>query len=191
MSDDTPERAGEPSPVPSRTYVTGDAYGAMPPRTPPTPARASLPMFLTGVVLIVATSVMGWQFFHRDAGYAAWWWGGYLLALGLWRGAWTRYSAARAETRLPLGGGGFAVVLVGEIGGQDEVHAARYFQEHMSKPVVGFMAGVTAPPGRRMGHAGAIVGGEDDTAAAKIRKLEAAGIPVARVISEVATLLPA
>lgn len=84
-----------------------------------------------------------------------------------------------------------AVVLVGEIGGQDEVHAARYFQEHMSKPVVGFMAGVTAPPGRRMGHAGAIVGGEDDTAAAKIRKLEAAGIPVARVISEVATLLPA
>lgn len=93
--------------------MTGDAYGAMPPRTPPTPARASLPMFLTGVVLIVATSVMGWQFFHRDAGYAAWWWGGYLLALGLWRGAWTRYSAARAETRLPLGGGGFAVVLVG------------------------------------------------------------------------------
>jgi succinyl-CoA synthetase alpha subunit len=84
-----------------------------------------------------------------------------------------------------------AVVLVGEIGGQDEVHAARYFQEHMSKPVVGFMAGVTAPPGRRMGHAGAIVGGENDTAAAKIRKLEAAGIPVARVISEVATLLPA
>ena len=84
-----------------------------------------------------------------------------------------------------------AVVLVGEIGGQDEVDAARYFQEHMSKPVVGFMAGVTAPPGRRMGHAGAIVGGEDDTAAAKIRKLEAAGIPVARVISEVATLLPA
>ena len=84
-----------------------------------------------------------------------------------------------------------AVVLVGEIGGQDEVDAARYFQEHMSKPVVGFMAGVTAPPGRRMGHAGAIVGGEDDTAAAKIRKLEAAGSPVARVISEVATLLPA
>lgn len=84
-----------------------------------------------------------------------------------------------------------AVVLVGEIGGQDEVDAARYFLEHMSKPVVGFMAGVTAPPGRRMGHAGAIVGGEDDTAAAKIRKLEAAGIPVARVISEVPTLLQA
>lgn len=84
-----------------------------------------------------------------------------------------------------------AVVLVGEIGGQDEVDAARYFQEHMSKPVVGFMAGVTAPPGRRMGHAGAIIGGEDDTAAAKIAKLEAAGIPVARVISEVPGLIPA
>ncbi|HPK00518.1 MAG TPA: succinate--CoA ligase subunit alpha, partial [Candidatus Hydrogenedentes bacterium] len=84
-----------------------------------------------------------------------------------------------------------AVVLVGEIGGQDEVDAAQYFQTHMSKPVVGFMAGVTAPPGRRMGHAGAIIGGEDDTAAAKIAKLEAAGIPVARVISEVPKLIPA
>ena len=82
-----------------------------------------------------------------------------------------------------------AIVLVGEIGGQDEVDAARYFQEHMSKKVVGFMAGVTAPPGRRMGHAGAIVGGEDDTAAAKIEKLEAAGIPVARVISDVVKLV--
>jgi succinyl-CoA synthetase alpha subunit len=82
-----------------------------------------------------------------------------------------------------------AVVLVGEIGGQDEVDAARYFQEHMSKRVVGFMAGLTAPPGRRMGHAGAIVGGEDDTAAAKIEKLEAAGIPVARLISDVVRLL--
>ncbi|MGI6459043.1 MAG: succinate--CoA ligase subunit alpha [Candidatus Hydrogenedentales bacterium] len=84
-----------------------------------------------------------------------------------------------------------AVVLVGEIGGQDEVDAARYFQEHMRKPIVGFMAGITAPPGRRMGHAGAIIGGEDDTAAAKITKLEAAGIPVARVISEVPGLIPA
>ncbi len=82
-----------------------------------------------------------------------------------------------------------AVVLVGEIGGQDEVVAARYFQEKMSKKVVGFMAGLTAPPGRRMGHAGALVGGADETAAAKIEKLEAAGIPVARVISEVPKLL--
>jgi succinyl-CoA synthetase alpha subunit len=82
-----------------------------------------------------------------------------------------------------------AVVIVGEIGGQDEVDAAAYFKDRMSKPVVGFMAGLTAPPGRRMGHAGAIVGGEDDTAASKIEKLEAAGIPVARVISEVPRLL--
>ncbi|MCP4642633.1 MAG: succinate--CoA ligase subunit alpha [bacterium] len=82
-----------------------------------------------------------------------------------------------------------AVVIVGEIGGQDEVQAAEYFRDHMSKPVVGFMAGLTAPPGRRMGHAGAIVGGEDDTAAAKIEKLNAAGIPVAQVISEVPALL--
>lgn len=82
-----------------------------------------------------------------------------------------------------------AVVIVGEIGGQDEVDAARYFQEKMKKKVVAFMAGLTAPPGRRMGHAGAIVGGEDDTAAAKIEKLEAAGIPVARIISDVVRLL--
>lgn len=82
-----------------------------------------------------------------------------------------------------------AVVIVGEIGGQDEVIAAEYFKTKMTKKVVGFMAGLTAPPGRRMGHAGAIVGGEDDTAASKIAKLEAAGIPVARVISEVVPLL--
>jgi succinyl-CoA synthetase alpha subunit len=82
-----------------------------------------------------------------------------------------------------------AVVMVGEIGGQDEVKAAAYYKAHMTKPIIGFMAGLTAPPGRRMGHAGAIVGGEDDTAAAKIDKLEAAGIPVARIISEVAPLV--
>jgi succinyl-CoA synthetase alpha subunit len=83
-----------------------------------------------------------------------------------------------------------AVVMVGEIGGQDEVQAAEYIRSSMTKPVVGFMAGLTAPPGRRMGHAGAIVGGEDDTAAAKIAKLEAAGIPVARLFSEIVSLLP-
>jgi succinyl-CoA synthetase alpha subunit len=82
-----------------------------------------------------------------------------------------------------------AIVLVGEIGGQDEVIAAEYIKNNMKKPVVGFMAGVTAPPGKRMGHAGAIVGGEDDTAAAKIEKLEAAGIPVARVLSDVVGLV--
>jgi succinyl-CoA synthetase alpha subunit len=82
-----------------------------------------------------------------------------------------------------------AIVIAGEIGGQDEVVAAEYFQKHMSKPVVGFMAGLTAPKGKRMGHAGAIVGGEDDTAAAKIEKLEAAGIPVAKIISGIVPLL--
>ncbi len=82
-----------------------------------------------------------------------------------------------------------AVVIVGEIGGQDEVVAANYIKAHMKKPVVGFMAGLTAPPGKRMGHAGAIVGGEDDTAASKIEKLEAAGIPVARIISDVVKLV--
>jgi succinyl-CoA synthetase alpha subunit len=82
-----------------------------------------------------------------------------------------------------------SVVIVGEIGGQDEVIAAQYIRDHMKKRVVAFMAGVTAPPGRRMGHAGAIVGGEDDTAAAKIAKLEEAGIPVAKIISEVVGLL--
>jgi succinyl-CoA synthetase alpha subunit len=82
-----------------------------------------------------------------------------------------------------------AVIIVGEIGGQDEVDAAAYWKQHMTKKVVGFMAGLTAPPGRRMGHAGAIVGGEDDTAASKIAKLEEAGIPVARLISDVVKLL--
>ena len=82
-----------------------------------------------------------------------------------------------------------ALVLVGEIGGNDEVVAAEYIRDHMKKPVVAFIAGLTAPAGKRMGHAGAIVGGEDDTAAAKIEKLEAAGIPVARVLSEVPKLL--
>ncbi len=82
-----------------------------------------------------------------------------------------------------------SVVIVGEIGGQDEVLAAEYFRKNMTKKVVGFMAGVTAPPGRRMGHAGAIVGGEDDTAASKTAKLENAGIRVAKIISEVVPLL--
>ncbi len=82
-----------------------------------------------------------------------------------------------------------AIVIAGEIGGQDEVIAAEYFKNHMKKPVVGFMAGLTAPKGKRMGHAGAIVGGEDDTAAAKIEKLEAAGIPVASIISGIVPLL--
>lgn len=82
-----------------------------------------------------------------------------------------------------------AIVLVGEIGGQDEVIAAEYVRDHVDKKVVGFIAGKTAPPGRRMGHAGALVGGEDDTAAAKIAALESCGIPVASLISEVKDLI--
>src|SRR5690606_26702120 len=65
-----------------------------------------------------------------------------------------------------------AVVLIGEIGGTDEQNAARFIRENMSKPVVGFIAGQTAPPGRRMGHAGAIISGSTGTAAEKMQALE-------------------
>lgn len=82
-----------------------------------------------------------------------------------------------------------AVVMVGEIGGQDEIIASDFFRRKMTKPIVAFIAGLTAPPGKRMGHAGALVGGEDETAASKIMRLEDAGIPVARVISDVPRLL--
>lgn len=81
------------------------------------------------------------------------------------------------------------VVMVGEIGGQDEIVAAKYLLENMSKRMVAFIAGLTAPPGKRMGHAGALVGGEDDTAASKIAKLEAMGVPVARLISDIPKLV--
>jgi succinyl-CoA synthetase alpha subunit len=72
-----------------------------------------------------------------------------------------------------------AVVMIGEIGGSDEQDAADYARAKMTKPVVGFIAGRTAPPGRRMGHAGAIAGGAGQTAADKVAALRAAGIPVA------------
>jgi len=71
-----------------------------------------------------------------------------------------------------------AVVLIGEIGGTQEEEAARFVQEKMSKPVVAFIAGRTAPPGRRMGHAGAIISGGKGTAAEKIRELSERGIRV-------------
>jgi succinyl-CoA synthetase alpha subunit len=70
------------------------------------------------------------------------------------------------------------IIMIGEIGGGMEAEAARWLKDNMKKPVVGFIAGQTAPPGRRMGHAGAIVGGEEDTAAAKMRIMAECGIQV-------------
>lgn len=73
-----------------------------------------------------------------------------------------------------------AVVMIGEIGGPQEVDAARWAREHMSKPLVGFIAGVSAPRGRRMGHAGAIITGAADTADAKMDRMEELGVHVVR-----------
>ena len=72
------------------------------------------------------------------------------------------------------------IVMIGEIGGNDEERAAEYIRSHVSKPVVAYIAGVTAPPGKRMGHAGAIISGSQGTAEAKIAALEAAGATVMR-----------
>ena len=81
------------------------------------------------------------------------------------------------------------VIMIGEIGGQMEIEAARWAKDHMSKPAVGFIAGQTAPPGRRMGHAGAIVSGGDDTAEAKMRILRECGLEVAESVADIGTLM--
>ena len=81
------------------------------------------------------------------------------------------------------------VVIIGEIGGQMEIEAAQWAKDTMSKPVIGFIAGQTAPPGRRMGHAGAIVSGGDDTAEAKMRILDECGIVVAESVADIGELM--
>jgi len=82
-----------------------------------------------------------------------------------------------------------SVVLIGEIGGTDEDRAAGYVASRMTKPVVGFIAGQTAPPGKRMGHAGAIIEGGSGSAAEKVRALESAGVKVARHPEQIPSLL--
>ena len=77
------------------------------------------------------------------------------------------------------------IIMIGEIGGGMEAEAARWIKENGTKPVVGFIAGQTAPPGRRMGHAGAIVGGADDTAAAKMKIMQECGIRVVESPAEI------
>jgi succinyl-CoA synthetase alpha subunit len=80
-------------------------------------------------------------------------------------------------------------VMVGEIGGEEEEKAARYIEAEMSKPVVAYIAGFTAPPGKTMGHAGAIISGSSGTAEAKKDALEAAGVRVGMTPTEVAGLV--
>jgi succinyl-CoA synthetase alpha subunit len=82
-----------------------------------------------------------------------------------------------------------AVIMIGEIGGPDEAEAARWCKAHMKKPVVGFIAGVTAPPGKRMGHAGALISGGADTADAKLAIMEECGFTITRNPSEMGRLL--
>jgi succinyl-CoA synthetase alpha subunit len=82
-----------------------------------------------------------------------------------------------------------AIVLIGEIGGDAEEQAAAYIAQHVTKPVVAFIAGQTAPPGKRMGHAGAIISSGSGTAEEKIKAFAKAGVPVAKEPSEIPGLL--
>lgn len=81
------------------------------------------------------------------------------------------------------------VIMIGEIGGSAETDAARWIQKNMSKPVVSFIAGASAPKGKRMGHAGAIIGGSDDTAEAKFRILEECGVAISRSPAELGEVM--
>jgi succinyl-CoA synthetase alpha subunit len=81
------------------------------------------------------------------------------------------------------------IVMIGEIGGNDEEIAAAWIKEHVKKPVVGFIAGRAAPPGKRMGHAGAIIEGKTGTAESKIAAMRAAGIQVAELPTDIPELL--
>ena len=82
-----------------------------------------------------------------------------------------------------------AIVMIGEIGGDAEERAAQFIKEYVTKPVVGYVAGFTAPEGKTMGHAGAIVSGSSGTAAAKKEALEAVGVAVGKTPSETANLM--
>jgi succinyl-CoA synthetase alpha subunit len=82
-----------------------------------------------------------------------------------------------------------AIIMIGEIGGPDEANAAEWYAKNGKKPIVGFIAGVTAPPGKRMGHAGALISGGADTADAKLAIMEASGFKVTRNPSEMGKLL--
>ena len=81
------------------------------------------------------------------------------------------------------------VVIIGEIGGQMEIEAAHWAKENMSKPIAGFIAGQTAPPGKRMGHAGAIVSGGNDTAEAKVKVLKKCGISVSESVADIGSIM--